>query len=185
MPRTLQIKAYRLVGQSSPSIRQWHWIKCSFLPTTSQLQHLLLIRLKALTYLFQDPSDTSNYQYLQMTVPSTCCGRSGEACVCASQAKCSCGKQSAMNCNCEKANTENTVTGARCSCRESTLSFSHFLFSGLLPFLAHTSSTLQEYTNLPMLQARVLLVHALVIELPLRMLKSRDRLVLAEHVQQV
>ena len=57
-----------------------------------------------------------------MTKPTTCCGRSGEACVCASQAKCSCGKQSALNCNCKKAKTENTVTGARCSCRKSTYS---------------------------------------------------------------
>ena len=54
-----------------------------------------------------------------MTVPTTCCGRSGQACVCAQQAKCSCGKQSALKCNCEKAKTENTVTGARCSCRKS------------------------------------------------------------------
>lgn len=53
-----------------------------------------------------------------MTVPTTCCGKSGEACVCAAQAKCSCGKQSALSCTCEKANTENTVAGARCSCRK-------------------------------------------------------------------
>ncbi len=53
-----------------------------------------------------------------MTVPTTCCGRSSESCVCAAQAKCSCGKQSALNCNCEKAETENAVAGARCSCRE-------------------------------------------------------------------
>ena len=52
------------------------------------------------------------------TKPTTCCGKSGQGCVCASQAKCSCGKQSAMNCSCEKAATENTLTGARCSCRE-------------------------------------------------------------------
>ena len=56
---------------------------------------------------------------ITMTVPSTCCGRSGQDCVCAAQAKCSCGKQSALKCTCEKANTENTVSGARCSCRMS------------------------------------------------------------------
>lgn len=54
----------------------------------------------------------------KMTVPTTCCGRSDGNCVCAAQAKCSCGKQSALNCNCEKAPTENTVAGARCSCRK-------------------------------------------------------------------
>lgn len=35
----------------------------------------------------------------------------------AKQATCSCGKQSALNCNCDKATTENEITGARCSCR--------------------------------------------------------------------
>jgi len=45
----------------------------------------------------------------------TCCGREG-GCVCAKEAKCSCGKQSALHCNCEKAQTENTISGARCSC---------------------------------------------------------------------
>ena len=54
---------------------------------------------------------------LIMVVPSTCCGRAGGQCICASQAKCSCGKQSALKCNCEKATTENKVEGARCSCR--------------------------------------------------------------------
>jgi hypothetical protein len=35
----------------------------------------------------------------------------------AQQATCSCGKQSALQCNCEKATTENSVSGDRCSCR--------------------------------------------------------------------
>ena len=56
--------------------------------------------------------------HLTMTVPTSCCGRSGQSCVCASKAKCSCGKQSALHCNCEKAKTENVVGGARCSCRK-------------------------------------------------------------------
>lgn len=51
-----------------------------------------------------------------MPVSSTCCGRSGQACVCAAEAKCSCGEKSALNCTCEKAKTENAVSGARCSC---------------------------------------------------------------------
>ena len=54
-----------------------------------------------------------------MVVPVTCCGRSGEWCLCASQARCSCGAQSALNCNCERANAENSPSGARCSCRKS------------------------------------------------------------------
>ena len=57
-------------------------------------------------------------KHLTMTVPTSCCGRSGQSCVCASKAKCSCGKQSALHCNCEKAKTENVVAGARCSCRK-------------------------------------------------------------------
>ncbi len=59
-------------------------------------------------------------KHLTMTVPTSCCGRSGQSCVCASKAKCSCGKQSALHCNCEKAKTENVVAGARCSCRKPT-----------------------------------------------------------------
>lgn len=51
-----------------------------------------------------------------MVKPTTCCGRA-DSCVCAEKATCSCGKQSAMNCTCEKKATENTVAGARCSCR--------------------------------------------------------------------
>ncbi|KAM7203646.1 hypothetical protein V8F20_003941 [Naviculisporaceae sp. PSN 640] len=47
---------------------------------------------------------------------STCCGKSAE-CVCAKQATCSCGKQSALHCTCDKATTENSVSGPRCSCR--------------------------------------------------------------------
>lgn len=35
----------------------------------------------------------------------------------ASQAKCSCGEKSALQCSCDKATTENEVTGPRCSCR--------------------------------------------------------------------
>jgi len=82
-------------------------------------------------------------------VPSTCCGREGTlpphpqpllspfgppqdhtsltkslktgGCICAKEAKCSCGKQAAMHCNCEKAQTENQLDGARCSCSMSLL----------------------------------------------------------------
>ncbi|TVY22925.1 hypothetical protein LHYA1_G007481 [Lachnellula hyalina] len=52
-----------------------------------------------------------------MVTPSTCCGKSGEGCVCASQAKCSCGEKSALHCSCDKSATENKITGPRCSCR--------------------------------------------------------------------
>ncbi|TVY49370.1 hypothetical protein LCER1_G007912 [Lachnellula cervina] len=44
-----------------------------------------------------------------MVTPSTCCGKSGEGCVCASQAKCSCGEKSALHCSCDKSATENKV----------------------------------------------------------------------------
>ena len=50
-----------------------------------------------------------------MAVPATCCGREG-GCICAKEATCSCGKQPAMHCTCEKSETENMTTGARCSC---------------------------------------------------------------------
>ncbi|KZF22778.1 hypothetical protein L228DRAFT_247160 [Xylona heveae TC161] len=52
-----------------------------------------------------------------MVVPTTCCGRDGQGCICASEAKCSCGSHSALHCTCDKAATENTISGARCSCR--------------------------------------------------------------------
>ncbi|CZR61031.1 related to Cu-binding metallothionein [Phialocephala subalpina] len=52
-----------------------------------------------------------------MVTPSTCCGKSGEGCVCATQAKCSCGEKSALHCTCGKAESENSVKGPRCSCR--------------------------------------------------------------------
>ncbi|CZS89690.1 related to Cu-binding metallothionein [Rhynchosporium agropyri] len=52
-----------------------------------------------------------------MPTPSTCCRKSGQVCVCAGQAKCSCGERSALQCSCDKASTENKVTGPRCSCR--------------------------------------------------------------------
>ena len=52
-------------------------------------------------------------------VPSSCCGRDG-GCICAKEATCSCGKQAAMHCNCEKAQTENKIAGAKCSCSKST-----------------------------------------------------------------
>lgn len=61
-------------------------------------------------------------------VPATCCGREG-GCMCAKEAKCSCGKEPAMRCTCEKAQTENKTTGARCSCSMSP------------PPLPHLSST--------------------------------------------
>ncbi|RFU36288.1 hypothetical protein B7463_g35, partial [Scytalidium lignicola] len=48
---------------------------------------------------------------------STCCGKSGEGCVCATQAKCSCGQKNALHCTCNKAETENKIAGPRCSCR--------------------------------------------------------------------
>lgn len=55
-----------------------------------------------------------------MTHPNTtCCKTSqGADCVCAAQAKCSCGKESALNCSCNKASTENAISGPRCSCRK-------------------------------------------------------------------
>ncbi|CAG8908954.1 unnamed protein product [Penicillium egyptiacum] len=49
---------------------------------------------------------------------TTCCKTSQDgSCVCAAQAKCSCGQQSALHCSCNKASSENTVSGPRCSCR--------------------------------------------------------------------
>ncbi|KAL1847569.1 hypothetical protein Plec18167_009436 [Paecilomyces lecythidis] len=53
-----------------------------------------------------------------MVHPSTCCNISKDGgCVCAAQAKCSCGKQTAGHCTCDKAASENNITGPRCSCR--------------------------------------------------------------------
>merc|ERR1712093_171382 len=60
---------------------------------------------------------TSTTLSIKMPTPSTCCGKSGQGCVCASQAKCPCGEKSALHCRCDKASTENEVTGPRCSCR--------------------------------------------------------------------
>jgi hypothetical protein len=68
-----------------------------------------------------------------MVKPTTCCGKA-DACVCAQQATCSCGKQSALACTCEKATTENTVAGARCSCRAFFLhSHNHFYLTNKPP----------------------------------------------------
>lgn len=39
------------------------------------------------------------------------------SCSTAKQATCSCGKESALHCSCDKAATENSVSGPRCSCR--------------------------------------------------------------------
>jgi hypothetical protein len=50
----------------------------------------------------------------------------------ATQAKCSCGEKSALQCTCGKAETENTVTGPRCSCRtslDSPLILSHHVLT--------------------------------------------------------
>jgi hypothetical protein len=54
---------------------------------------------------------------VKMVTPTTCCGKSGEGCVCAAQAKCSCGAKAALHCTCAKAEAENKVEGPRCSCR--------------------------------------------------------------------
>ena len=72
-----------------------------------------LIKASIATSVFQSPNHNTNFT---MVKPTTCCGKA-DACVCAQQATCSCGKQSALACTCEKATTENTVAGARCSCR--------------------------------------------------------------------
>ncbi|BDD54941.1 hypothetical protein MPDQ_004027 [Monascus purpureus] len=51
-------------------------------------------------------------------VPLSCCKNSQDgSCICAAQAKCSCGKENALHCTCDKASSENTITGSRCSCR--------------------------------------------------------------------
>jgi hypothetical protein len=76
-----------------------------------------------------------------MPVASTCCGKGQGQCVCgmhfqitqmllpveselmnslATQAKCSCGQKAALACSCDKASTENAVSGPRCSCRTSS-----------------------------------------------------------------
>lgn len=61
-----------------------------------------------------------------MVHPSTCCNMSKDGgCVCAAQAKCSCGKQTAGHCTCDKAASENNITGPRCSC-----SMFHFFAHG-------------------------------------------------------
>jgi hypothetical protein len=55
-------------------------------------------------------------------VASTCCKTTqGAGCVCAAQAKCSCGKESALHCTCNKASSENEISGPRCSCRKLNL----------------------------------------------------------------
>lgn len=85
--------------------------------------------------LYTTPCNVKTQPKITMTNPTSCCGKSGQGCVwyvtffpfprrertnpqaSASQAKCSCGEKSALHCSCDKATTENAVTGARCSCR--------------------------------------------------------------------
>lgn len=83
-------------------------------------------------------TQTNNTQSSEMAA-STCCKKSGETCVwyalgisplpelvtnfcSATQAKCSCGEKSALACTCGQSETENKVSGARCSCRMSITS---------------------------------------------------------------
>lgn len=72
--------------------------------------------------------------------PQSCCHASEEGCVCAAQARCSCGKEQALHCNCTKAETENDMSGPRCSCsRLMFWPFSSFscLISGPLPLILY------------------------------------------------
>jgi hypothetical protein len=77
---------------------------------------------------FSSPKTLTFHPLKMSTKPATCCGKSSE-CVCATQAKCSCGSQSALQCTCDKAATENTVSGPRCSCRKRFTSFSESLLN--------------------------------------------------------
>ena len=95
--------------------------------------------------------------HLTMTVPTSCCGRSGQSCVCASKAKCSCGKQSALQCNCEKAKTENVVAGARCSCRKPTshlYALSPRFLVSKFPLFSQQDHIVSILTSLPYIGAR-------------------------------
>ena len=135
-------------------------------------------------------------------IPTSCCGKSGnQGCVCASQAKCkshlprhsspifdtanssmtgSCGKQSALNCTCEKATTENTVAGARCSCRMSPIPYHFPLPDPILP-----ANALEHSTDGMISQALAPPAHALVNVQPPRTLKSAAPPVPAANVQPV
>jgi len=107
-----------------PYPHKYHLLHCQpYNPTRAQPTQLTHTNL-----LHQQPTHT-----MATPKPTTCCGRSGESCVCASKATCSCGQRSAMDCNCEKAATENKVVGARCSCREfptSSYAFCCLLYGG-------------------------------------------------------
>ena len=72
---------------------------------------------------------------------STCCGRSEDGCICAKEATCSCGKKAALHCDCEHAEIENVIEGAKCSCRECPVS-NVLATANLLVILCHYQSDL-------------------------------------------
>ena len=135
----------------------------SFPSQISSSHILLLTQDQRLLYLrFVTPktpikSTKTLIKHLTMPVPTSCCGRSGQSCVCASKAKCSCGKQSALHCNCEKAKTENVLAGARCSCRKPISHHdtqSRRIFVSTLCLLLHKDQHVSILTSLPYIGAR-------------------------------
>lgn len=95
-----------------PVHRQTHWDYFAQNQLTPPLQYH---KFQPLT----EPTPKTQSKSIKMVHPaSTCCKTNPSGgCVCAAQAKCSCGKESALHCTCNKSTTENTIQGARCSCR--------------------------------------------------------------------
>ena len=121
---------------SLPDIKIHHAIVPHPLHNTSLFRTANQTTLLELITAHLQTSLTSTYPTVKMVVPSTCCGKSGQECICgesintgssapgntnnvqAAQAKCSCGEKPALNCTCSKAETENKTDGPRCSCRK-------------------------------------------------------------------
>lgn len=121
-PAALPVNLIQMYQIASEAYKSCPSSICNFRPSLSQLHRL---RHPTLLEAYQDIKTPTNQTQANLettvmasataAVPATCCGREG-GCICAKEAKCSCGKQAAMHCNCEKAQTENVTTGARCSC---------------------------------------------------------------------
>lgn len=118
----MQKRVYKGTRRSSMvfsfSLTHSYWFKTitflSFYPSILQTHKSLTFNITS-----QSSSTVISNQPAKMVHPTTTCCKTSQdgSCVCAAQAKCSCGQQSALHCSCNKASSENTVSGPRCSCR--------------------------------------------------------------------